>query len=332
MSTITQKVKDLDRKSSQLTQSAKKFKEKYDKYKGLYETGKKLLDPDTRRATAFKEALNYMLKRAGKALGTDLTKHPYFALNQPAMEALWATLEASDTIDNARKTLHTAEKNLDKVTPKASAFAKKYNRELSTVRSHIRSTLSSQGWIKYLNELNRDRFPHSSRGDAEHEVLHSIEWAGTLLEKLRVTVTPALKTGMLVLEGFASLSASGADIILAEKIYNEKINKLSGSKNIFSSTMGKLEKKRRLEEQALDILNKKPGATRSLQQRTTSALRPAKSCASSWVDLIDRMLTPEILLIGSSGNYLPWELPLPPASRTSSKKLPDFSKAVNSWW
>lgn len=317
---MKQKAKQVFEKGYQFSQSAKKYKEKYDKYKELYELGKNLIDPDTRRATAFKEALNLLLKAAGRVLEADLTAHPYFVLNQPAMEALWEAITASDTIDNARKLLSDAEKNLNKLDAKAEAFCDEYNKQRSTLRSSIASKLRSGNsmgwnWTEYLRELNRDGFRSSTLGEAEDEISSVLGTVPTLLQDVRPLVNTALDTAPKVLEAYAALAAAGADIILAEKTYQEKIDKLTKSEKTISHTMGLLEKKRRMEEQVMDAIHNKPGAGKSMQQRVNSTLEDATRCAGAWVDFTDTLLSEDVLLIGSSGGArLPWNMPLPPAS------------------
>jgi hypothetical protein len=320
MGDFRQRAMELATKGHQYSQQLKKYKEKYAKYKELYDIGGKLLDPDSRRATAYKEGLKLLLKRAGKVLGKDLTKHPYFIINQAAMEVLWETIEVTDTIDNARKQLEKAEKSLDEIRPKAKAFAKKHNKELNETRSQIKAKLTASNslgfnWTQQLNQMSRDRFRRATRAEAIDEIESLLDITPILLRDLRPIVTVALKQAPDVLEGFAALSAAGADIILAEKLYNEKIGKLADSKRTIGRAFGRLEQKRRMEEEVMGMLKNKRGAGRPFQERVSGALNGVRRCARGWTDLVDTILSLDILLVGSSSGYLPWEMTLPPAGR-----------------
>jgi hypothetical protein len=312
-----QKGKELFEKGKQLNATGQKYKEEYDKYKELYELGKNLLDEDTRTATLYKEGLKYMLKKAGAALGSDLTKHPYFVINQPAMEALWEALTASKTIENAQAIIKKAEKDLGTLETRAATYTSDYDQSRSQLRSSIGAILGKgagivQSWHQYVRDLNRDRFAGTSKAEAEEEVRNSIEWAGSLLVEVRPLVSQAVQGGAEALKAYAALSASGAQIILADKTYQEKINKLKGSGGVISSTFGKLEEKRRYEEQVFDVLGGNQNAADPMQSRVERVLDDATSTARAWESFVNECLSENLLRIGMGGGYLlPWEITLP---------------------
>ncbi len=317
MADMKQKALELFARGSQGYKTYKGYKAKYDKYKKLYDLGKNLINPDTRTATVFKEALKYLLKAAGEALETDLTKHPYFILNQKGMEVLWEAITASDTIDNARKQLFEAEKKLNALESKASEFSTNWGKTYDADSAAIKRILTGQNslggydWTNYVNRLSTETFWQATRADAELEVEDDIKSGVTLMDDLLPTAAGVFKHGSEAFAAYAALTAAGGDIALAQKTYDAKIKALADSKSTISSGFGKLEQERRYNEQGFDALENKKGGGEPLDKRVQTALADATKVTGYWSDFVDACGSEYILLWGSRGGVLPWEMSLP---------------------
>jgi len=83
-----------------------------------FKTGKKIrtygklveeaVDEETRTGGLMKLAIRAALEVVGKALGTSLTSHPYFAIHKVHLEVLAQALNASSNQDDAREALNRA--------------------------------------------------------------------------------------------------------------------------------------------------------------------------------------------------------------------------------
>lgn len=293
------------------------FKAKYEEYKGLYENAKSLLDPDTRSATLFKESLGWLMKRAGKFVGTDLTKHPYFVLNKAGLDALFAAVSAMDTINNARQLLADGEKNYEKFRSTASEFVtssvKSYDHQVKMITVLLTEHNSfGTNWVLYVRAMWLDHFQKTGRADAESEVQAAMKWADTLLDELKWDLGTLVQISELILQKYVALSAVAASIVLAEKMYNEKIAKLSKSDSTVSSSFGKFEQGRRWNERTEDALYNTGGGGKSLADRVRDTMSPATNIMNNWRALALASTSSAILSVGSwSGTIMPWELKLP---------------------
>jgi hypothetical protein len=105
-----------------LSQRAKEAYDRYkklkghkdkDKAKGYYETVKKLLDEDTRSAELLRLGVNGLMKLGEKAVGTSLTKHPYFVYHELHLNQLGLALTSLSTHRNALNALDSAVRSAD---------------------------------------------------------------------------------------------------------------------------------------------------------------------------------------------------------------------------
>jgi hypothetical protein len=78
------------------------------KIRGYGKTIKDIIDDDTRSGTLLTLGIEGMLNIAGKALGSNLSKHPYFAFHKAHLEALAQALNASTNFDDAQADLSRA--------------------------------------------------------------------------------------------------------------------------------------------------------------------------------------------------------------------------------
>lgn len=74
---------------------------------------KESIDENTRPGALMKLGIRGMLDIVGKALGTSLTSHPYFAFHKVHLEALAQALNASSNLDAAREALNRAIRSAD---------------------------------------------------------------------------------------------------------------------------------------------------------------------------------------------------------------------------
>jgi hypothetical protein len=318
---LKQTAKQLFEQGRQVTQPLNDVHEKNEKYKGLYELSKNLIEPDTRGATLFKESLNSLITAAGKMLLKDLTRHPYFILNQAAMEALFEAITAAKTINNARQLLGNAEKELNKLRRAAAEFTT-HSGKSHGYRRHALVAILKQfnplkvDWINYVNDLNRDRFATSTRDEAEDEVENALQMAAVLLDELRPDVDLTLSVGYMQFQKHAALAAAGAYIVLAEKAYTETVAKLAGSTGTIPSEFERLEDTCRMYVKGMDALKITTGAAKSLAERVASVMEGPNKVLADWRDLIEACSAAELLLsLDVRGRHLPWDVPRPAASR-----------------
>ena len=81
------------------------------------------VDEDTRPGALMSLGVEAMLEIAGKALGTSLTSHPYFACHRAHLEALAQALNASSNLDSARQALGSAIRSADAAGALTGALA-----------------------------------------------------------------------------------------------------------------------------------------------------------------------------------------------------------------
>jgi hypothetical protein len=81
------------------------------------------VDEDTRPGALMSLGVEAMLEIAGKALGTSLTSHPYFACHRAHLEALAQALNASSNLDSARAALSSAIRSADAAGALTGALA-----------------------------------------------------------------------------------------------------------------------------------------------------------------------------------------------------------------
>jgi len=84
---------------------------------------KESVDEDTRPGALMILSIRGMLEIAGRALGTSLTSHPYFAFHKAHLEALAQALNASVNQDKAREALNRAIRSADAAAVLAKALA-----------------------------------------------------------------------------------------------------------------------------------------------------------------------------------------------------------------
>ncbi len=250
------------------------------------------------------------MKEAGALLEQDLTKHPYFVINQKGMEALWEAITASDTINNARELLSDAEKNLGDLGTKALEYRREWGKRYDDYTGVIKGILqgrNSRGfdWISYIKGL--DGFWKQKRVDAESEVENALSYAQSLLDEMYPQVRAVLLMAPYAAGDFAAVAACGGDIVLAVKTYEEKIAKLAGSKGTISSGFGKLEQERRGNEEGYDALQ----GGKSLASRVEETMHQPWLVARDWVWLAERCTDDSILNLGAENWWLPWEVDLP---------------------
>lgn len=87
------------------------------------------VDEDTRPGALVKLGIRGMLEIAGKALGTSLTSHPYFACHKAHLEALAQAQNASSNLDSAREALGSAIRSADAAGELTGALADYWNRK-----------------------------------------------------------------------------------------------------------------------------------------------------------------------------------------------------------
>ncbi len=314
---VKERVQELMEEGKQATKSLMDLKKRYEKYKALYERGKKLIDKDTRDAAIFKEALSLALKEAGALIGEDLTKSPYFVLNKPGIDALIDAITASDTINNARKLLSDAEKELDKLQKGADKYVSQAGKSYWLRRDAFvnilrRSNPTQIDWVRYVDDLNYGGFAGMTRDQAMDEVANALDMAGLILEDIRDDVDLTLLVAFKVLPEYAALAAAGANIVLAEKTYTQKIQELAGSKSTIKSGFGKLEQERQQNERGYDDVQNTNGGGKSLAERVAAVMDKASQVADDWRYMIYVCTHADKLLdLDVQGRYLPWEMPLP---------------------
>jgi hypothetical protein len=93
------------------------------KVRGYAKTIKDVIDDDTRPGTLLTLGIENMLNLAGKALGTNLSKHPYFAWHKAHIEALVQALNASSSFDAAQAALSRAIGSADAAEALTKALA-----------------------------------------------------------------------------------------------------------------------------------------------------------------------------------------------------------------
>jgi len=314
---IKKKAEELIKKNFQSTEPIWKFKKKYGEYKELFELGEKLVNPDTRDATIFKEALKIMLKKAGKLIGQNLMKSPYYVLNQKGLEALFEAITAMDTINNARQLVADGEDALDKLTPKVADFRTHYRDKHTEYYDAIKTQFDKLGWRGYLQEINMDRFWKDTRAEAEDEINNALQMAQALLTNIRPIVDKIFITAPTFIADYAALAAAGGSIVASEKTAEAKVAKLAGSKSTISGTFGKAEQSRQQTERALAGLYNKKSGGKSLAARVTELFNDSPSyVVRDWNDIVYWCSTELVLQIGVPGGggwELPWNLPLPKA-------------------
>lgn len=131
------------------------------------------VDEDTRPGALVKLGIRGMLEIAGKALGTSLTSHPYFACHKAHLEALAQALNASSNLDSARGDLGSAIRSADATGALTGALADYRNRKngLKVVYSfqiagslrtlhdrggdpHLRETVETHGPLQATTDRN----------------------------------------------------------------------------------------------------------------------------------------------------------------------------------
>jgi hypothetical protein len=316
---LKQMVKELMEEGKQVVGELKDLKERYNKCNELYERGKKLVDRDTRDAAIFKEVLDLLMKEAGDLIGEDLTKQPYFVINQRGIDALIDAIVASDTINNARETLRGAEAEFTKLKNSATEFAREEKRTFANRWHALEAVLGEKNrrqfdWPGYVNKMNDIKFRDSTREQALSEKNDALGVADWILEDISGEVNLTLIMGFGILQEYYALAAAGANIVLAEKTYEQKIRDLSDSSSTVQSGMGKLEQARRWNERGYDAVENRNGGGKSLADRVASVMDDPNSAAKQMGLLISRCLDADTLLrIDVIYRYLPWEIPLPPA-------------------
>ena len=113
------------------------------------------VDEDTRTGGLVKLGVRGMLEIAGKALGTSLTSHPYFACHKAHLEALAQALNASSNLDAAREALGSAIRSADAAGALTGALA-----DYRTRKNGLKVVYSFQiaGALRTLQERGGD--PH----------------------------------------------------------------------------------------------------------------------------------------------------------------------------
>jgi hypothetical protein len=81
------------------------------------------IDDDTRPGALLTLGIDGMLRIAGKALGTNLSKHPYFAFHKAHLQALVQALNASSNFDDAQADLSRAIGSADAAEALTQALA-----------------------------------------------------------------------------------------------------------------------------------------------------------------------------------------------------------------
>ncbi len=81
------------------------------------------IDDDTRSGAVLTLGIDGMLRIAGKVLGTNLSKHPYFAFHKAHLEALAQALNASRNLDDAQADLSRAIRSADAAEALTQALA-----------------------------------------------------------------------------------------------------------------------------------------------------------------------------------------------------------------
>lgn len=302
-------------KNFQSTQPIWKLKKSYEHYKGMLDDAKELVNKDTRAAKIFKEALKSALKWASGLVGEDLTKNPYYVLNQKGLDALFEAITAMDTINNSRKLISDAEASFEKLESKVRDFRSESYDKHKEFYDGIKMQLSKVGWIKYMEELNLDRFWKDTRAEAESEVENALNIAESLLKDLKPTVDRIIVAAPKVYANYAALVAAGGSIVLAEKTAEEKVAKLADSKSTISHGFGTFEQARQRTERDLQGLYNEKSGGKSLAYRVYQLFEPVNAFTiRDWNDLVRWSISDRVLMIGVAGaGELPWNLPLPAA-------------------
>ena len=302
-------------KNFQSTQAIFKYKKVYEEHKELFELGQKLLDPDTRSATIYKESLKFMLKKAGSLIGKSLTKSPYYVLNQKGLEALFEAVTAMDTINNARKLVSDAEADLEKLAPKVKEFQSECYDKHKEFYEGIKQTLNRPGveWAKYIDRLHWD-LREETRADAEAEVENALQIAEMLLKDIRPIVDQIFIYGPVVYGNYAALTAAGAKIVLAEKTAQAKVGKLASSSSTISHGFGVIEQARQQTERDLRGLYNEKSQGKSLAARVDALFDDVHTYTMrDWNNIIAWCFTDQVLTFGAMGGVstMPWNAKMP---------------------
>jgi hypothetical protein len=220
---VTQKAKD----------SYAKYK-KFKKAKEYYKTVKNLIDEDTRSAEMFKQGLKYLLKIGEKALGTSLTKHPYYALHKVHLEVLGKALVASDTHHNAMKALHSAIASADTSAVIAEQVSNLQHRKNAL---KFQYAFYAAGGLNLLDDL-RKNVPTAAKQLAEGGYSSANELSMKMEEALYAWRADACELYFDAMELLAMVEVEYKAASAAYAKYQEKVKKLTESKNSLDRIAG----------------------------------------------------------------------------------------------
>ena len=144
------------------------------KIRGYAKTIKGAIDDDTRQGTLLSLGIEGMLNIAGKALGTNLGKHPYFAFHKAHIEALAQALNASSSFDAAQAALSRAIGSADAAEALTQALAdyrvrrKSLNVAYNFQIAGALLVLHDRGGDQMIRESERNPRRHASRHGREY--------------------------------------------------------------------------------------------------------------------------------------------------------------------
>ncbi len=194
-------------------------------------------------------------------------------------------------------------------------WGKVYDADTAAIKRILtgQNSLGGYDWTNYVNRLSARNVlaGDTAGGRWALEVEDDIKSGITLMDDLLPTVADVFKHGSDAFAAYAALTAAGGDIALAQKTYDAKIKSLADSKSTVTSAFGKLEQERRYNEQGFDALDNKKGGGEPLDKRVQTALADATKVTGYWSDLVNACGSEYILLWGSRGGVLPWEMSLP---------------------
>jgi hypothetical protein len=144
---------------SQQAANAYSLFKKAKKIRGYAKTIKDVIDDDTRPGTLLSLGIEGMLNLAGKALDTNLSKHPYFAFHKAHIEALAQALNASSSFDAAQAALSRAIGSADAAEALTQALAGYRARRKSL---HVYYSFQIAGALLVLHDRGGDQMIRES--------------------------------------------------------------------------------------------------------------------------------------------------------------------------
>ena len=272
--------------------TAKKYKKKYEKFKETFELVRDLLDDDSRSAALYREALELVLRRIGR----NISKTPFAAYHQYHLEKFYSTIEDSQTHSNAKEALKTARAGFERMESEGKSVAMVAQRALEKHKATVRSILSGRNslgfdWYDYVNDISINQFPSMRGREIAEEIFDFVKVGSFLAGEVKSAQESIITDGFTFLERLLSLMSVGAQAVLAEKIYFEKVEKLVESKSPVGRVLGLSERRNR----ALEALIS-PGKGSKNSFSVAPTLESVVQTATLWVEFLEIAQTPHVFL------------------------------------